>query len=500
MAGRRGRRRWSPQTLLPLRRTRQLSNTVSCWYCDCKFLALNEPLFRFGRKHARYLRGWFSMGVGFSLSAVVGLMVFVLCQLVQAALVHMGYVQPDSSLRWLSFLNAGLNISPSSIGYVCISTVISVMVHEFGHALAASSEGVKMEYLAIFLAGLFPGALVAFNHTSLLALPRMASLRIYCAGVWHNAVVLDVPSVSPLSGYLSPHDIIHSLNNFRIHNSEEWKQIINDLTKQTLSHSSGLSSGLGTLEEGYCIPHSLIEESTLTHFEGNQTYCPSDLTAFTPASCLVVSGADDVSYMNKQQSADSAQENVHCLDANNVVKLRRCACNHEKTPQNQSGSICSQVESCMMPVQLSGQGWAEITYSRLKCLSRDTESLYPDEGNSSSRGKGCLQTFVFVGDLISMSHSIHMTSYLPRSIHFATWIPNKLEKILTCAFHVSLLVALLNSLPVYYLDGESILEAALNSFDSISSRTRQLVLRSCLLVGTFVSACRILQTAYFALS
>lgn len=51
------------------------------------------------------------------------------------------------------------------------------------------SEGVQMEYVAFFYALLFPGALVAFNHTSLQALPSVASLRIYCAGIWHNAAV-----------------------------------------------------------------------------------------------------------------------------------------------------------------------------------------------------------------------------------------------------------------------------------------------------------------------
>ena len=46
-----------------------------------------------------------------------------------------------------------------------------------------------MEYTAVFLAVLFPGALVAFNHELLQALPRIAALRIYCAGIWHNAAV-----------------------------------------------------------------------------------------------------------------------------------------------------------------------------------------------------------------------------------------------------------------------------------------------------------------------
>lgn len=51
------------------------------------------------------------------------------------------------------------------------------------------SEGVQIEYIALFFALVFPGALVAFNDASLQLLPGVASLRIYCAGIWHNAAV-----------------------------------------------------------------------------------------------------------------------------------------------------------------------------------------------------------------------------------------------------------------------------------------------------------------------
>lgn len=52
-----------------------------------------------------------------------------------------------------------------------------------------NSEGVRIEYIALFLAILLPGALVAISHELLQNIPRFAEIRIYCAGVWHNAVV-----------------------------------------------------------------------------------------------------------------------------------------------------------------------------------------------------------------------------------------------------------------------------------------------------------------------
>ncbi|KAI3444344.1 hypothetical protein Pfo_001009 [Paulownia fortunei] len=472
MDGRRGGRRWSGQTLLPLRPTRQLSSTVSCWYCDFKFLAFNEPLFRFGSRHSRYLRVWFSMGIGFSLAALLGVTVIILCELARAPIVYVGNARHGNSLSGLSSLIAGVNISLPSMGYLCISSVICVIVHEFGHALAAASEGVQMEYVAFFLAVLFPGALVAFNHASLQALPVVASLRIYCAGIWHNAafcavctlalfllpfilspfyihgespMVLDVPSTSPLSGYLSPHDVIFSLDDFRIRTAEEWKQTIAVLTEETHSLSSSQSSGIANVEKSYCIPHSLIEESIHLQTEGNRTYCPNELITFASVTCLDVSKYNDGGNKNNHQKR---KESIHCLDAKDVIKLRKCAYGSVQPPRNRSECLCSEVESCLTPVQLPGLGWVEITYSSLECHNHG-RTIFSDNKHYSSGERSCLQTFVFVGDLISMAHSIHLTSYQPRwSIYFVAYLPNLLEKLFKCAFHVSMVLALLNSLPI----------------------------------------------------
>ncbi|KAG2408926.1 Membrane-bound transcription factor site-2 protease-like protein [Vigna angularis] len=82
----------------------------------------------------------------------------------------------------------GLSLSLADVGYACVSTIISVSVHEFGHAVAAtSSEGIQIEYIAIFIAILFPGALVAYELFQ--TVPYWTGLRVYSAGIWHNAVV-----------------------------------------------------------------------------------------------------------------------------------------------------------------------------------------------------------------------------------------------------------------------------------------------------------------------
>ncbi|OEL28399.1 hypothetical protein BAE44_0010583 [Dichanthelium oligosanthes] len=151
--GRRGRRRWrAPASLPTSTSTRRTEHTVSSWYCDCKIYAFNVTLFSLGWKYAR----------SGSLSA------------------------------WLkNLLTSGHNRSIMDTTIIIMSTILSIAFHEFGHAIAAASEGLEIEYVAIFIAVIFPGAFVALNYDLLQNLPLFSMLRIYCAGIWHNVMIRD---------------------------------------------------------------------------------------------------------------------------------------------------------------------------------------------------------------------------------------------------------------------------------------------------------------------
>lgn len=140
MEGRRFRRfsrSHNNQTVLPLRIT-HLSNTVSCWYCDLKSSALNDPLFHFGRKYIRYLRVWFSVGTGFSLTTLFGVTLVLLWELARFLNLFSSNYEIISLLSDLLFGYSPSVLSLADAGYICISTVISVAAHELGHALSAT--------------------------------------------------------------------------------------------------------------------------------------------------------------------------------------------------------------------------------------------------------------------------------------------------------------------------------------------------------------------------
>ncbi|GMI85014.1 site 2 protease [Hibiscus trionum] len=494
-------------------------NAISCWYCDLKIYALNEPLFRFGRKHASIFKLWFSIGTGFGLAALVGVTSILIWQL---------FISSDTRLTNL-FGSLLFGFSPSSrislsdAGYLFISTLVSVSVHEFGHAIALASEGIQLEYIAVFLAVLFPGALVAFDHDLLLALPRLTSLRVYCAGIWHNAVfcavcglllflqpvilspfyihaesplVLDV--ASPLSEFLSPGDAIVSLDGAGIHDVQDWMDMTALLDKKILQNSSDFHyfKGFGSVDsrKGYCVPNALLEDAKNVQLAKNQSVCPYDFTAFVKIHCFDPSKS--VSVVDEDGGL-GRRENELCLNTKDIVNLEKCD-GGGKVMRNGSRCMCSEDESCLSPVQFPGLMWVEITYSRpysTECLQFKSSSL--DSNTSDAVEQTCGGTFVFVGDVISMAHSVQLTEYRPRwGFILGKYIPNKLEKSLICTFHVSLALVLLNSLPVYFLDGESILEVAISHFTSLSSRKRRKVHQICVVGGTFISVLAFLRILF----
>ncbi|KAB2048623.1 hypothetical protein ERO13_A13G109700v2 [Gossypium hirsutum] len=495
-------------------------NAISCWYCDLKIYALNEPLFRFGRKHNMILKLWFSIGTGFGLTALIGVTWILIWQLFLSSDTRLSNL--FSSL--LFGFSPSLRISMSDAGYLFISTLVSVSVHEFGHAIALASEGIQLEYIAVFIAVLFPGALVAFDYDLLQALPRLTSLRVYCAGIWHNAVfcalcglllflrpvilfpfymhaesplILEV--ASPLSEFLSPGDAIASLDGAAIHSMQDWIEMTALLDKKILHNSSDSHyfKGFGAVDsrKGYCVPNALLEDGKNVQLAKNQSVCPEDFTAFVKIYCFDPSKSVD---MDGEDVDLGRKENALCLNTKDIVNLEKCN-GRGKVKKNGSSCMCSEDESCLSPVQFPDLMWIEITYSRLysrECLQLRS-SLLDSNTSSDAVEQTCGGTFIFVGDMISMAHSVQLTEYQPRwGVFLSKYLPNKLEKSLICTFHVSLALALLNSLPVYFLDGESILEVALSHFTSLSSRKTRKIHQVCVVGGSLVSVLAFLRMTF----
>jgi len=88
----RGRRRASAPASLPTSTSaRRTEHSVSCWYCDCKIYGFYDTLFGLGSKYARFMRGWFSIGVCFSLIALVGISLVSCCLIIVPNVLYIIY-------------------------------------------------------------------------------------------------------------------------------------------------------------------------------------------------------------------------------------------------------------------------------------------------------------------------------------------------------------------------------------------------------------------------
>lgn len=155
---------------------------------------------------------------------------------------------------------------------------------------------------------------------------------------------MDVPPTSPLSGYLSPGDVIVSLDGKRIHNEQDWMEITTVLIDEQTLQSSNLSKsfeGLAIVHrmKGYCVPTSVIEESKEMLFIENQSVCPDDLTGFVAVQCFNSSKSDIVS----NEDGISRRQRWHCLNARDVVKLNKCGDGWVTEITKGSSCLCSQV-------------------------------------------------------------------------------------------------------------------------------------------------------------
>ncbi|KAF3794662.1 Membrane-bound transcription factor site-2 protease-like protein [Nymphaea thermarum] len=518
------RRRWGRRgqsALIPLqRRTQTLS--LSCWYCEYKTFVFNEMLLSLGLKYSRILKVWFSIGLGFSLMAFIVVTMVLVWQSANALFMYIqGMAVWDLTNNHLL---RHLILAPSSCtslidaGYVIFSTILAVAIHEFGHALAAASEGLRIEYVAIFLATLFPGALVSFDNEVLQSLPRCTNLRIYCAGVWHNAVlsaacwlmllflplllsplyihgsnpmVLSVSPTSPLSKKLGYGDVIVSMDGSNINDPEEWRTKLASIESKAVENIvySGkthnfFSSGNG---KGYCVPVSWLEEKRNLQALPDTSGCPDGLKAFVVEPC------PNSTFLHKLDALNSTGQRIddmYCLVAKDIVGLQKCG---DRWPASETGNnscSCPEGESCLSRMKVPGSTWLEVGYS----TPYEFGCFYGEQ-------RSCGGSFVIEDNALSIAKSVQLTAYRPRWFFFSNgYFPAALENLLAFTLHISAGLVLLNVLPVVRLDGDCIMEVAVSSFTWWSPRRRSKLLKVCLFGGTVLSIFAFLRIFIYNLS
>lgn len=208
-------------------------------------------MLRLGSTRSRILNYWFDTG----LIVTLVFFPFALSLLLVANYQLLSRKEGSGEQLVLEPLVPGYNLPSSEIGYYAITLLICSVIHEFGHALAAVKEDVNLIDIGVNIFLCLPVAYVNISSERLTSLTQSRILRIMCAGIWHNLVlvlfagvvyfslsfllapfyimgngviVTDVMLQSPLAGAkgLFPGNVITGINDCAVQDEETWQKCL----------------------------------------------------------------------------------------------------------------------------------------------------------------------------------------------------------------------------------------------------------------------------------
>ena len=126
---------------------------------------------------------WYSLGSIVVICGHVVLPCYAFYWIIVQSLASHSVVDLESSFS--SPMIPGLGLSIDGIIYIWLCTVMVLVIHEVGHALAAAVAHIEISGIGVFFALLYPGAYVNIDDSTQ-HLPLLTQLCIYSAGIWHN--------------------------------------------------------------------------------------------------------------------------------------------------------------------------------------------------------------------------------------------------------------------------------------------------------------------------
>lgn len=430
------------------------------WYTTC----FNRAFVRLGQFKPTFMRIWFSMGVVFGLIAMV-ISLFVLTLMVFNTLRR----QPVEQ-QVLTPVMPGVNLPTNQISYYLLTLLVCGLLHEFGHALAAVREQVRVNGFGLFLLILYPGAFVEISTEHLQVIAPIRQLRIYCAGVWHNfiivllallalvllpiglipfyttgisVVVSNVVQNSAVSGPrgLAVGDPVTSISGCRVTSVDDWYNCIRvSMRENTLGH---------------CMSLDIIREldTSSANFKNNSTRRLSRPSQFV--DCCNKTSNTHLCFMYHIRSFPETK--FACLPARTTTDRPTC--------KFRSDCYTPKVESaCVYPALDNKTRLLRILHGRKPPL-------------------------LFLGDPLDLHYSVAVSNYVPKSSVVPVGLPYVIETFCKYLISLSGALAIINVVPCYALDGQWICRAftemTLRPFIA-DAEIRNLVYSVILIYGTLI--------------
>uniref|UniRef100_A0A8C9RV92 Membrane-bound transcription factor site-2 protease n=1 Tax=Scleropages formosus TaxID=113540 RepID=A0A8C9RV92_SCLFO len=402
----------------------------------------NHLFAKCARLNPTFLYLWFTAGMVFGVVAMFGSVVLLSRTLMQTLAQMMSESPAGTGQQALQVVVPGVNLPVSQLTYFFVAILLSGIIHEFGHGVAALREQVRLNGFGMFLFVIYPGAFVDLFTTHLQLISPVQQLRIFCAGVWHNfvlcvaaltllmllplllfplyatgtgALVTEVVQGSPASGSrgLFVGDLVTRLEDCSVHTVEDWHSCIRRLS---------LAS-----QTGYCVRTSTVNRSLSSP---HAAYRRLDGTM----ECCNNSSLTDLCFSYRNNDLEGRM--YACLPARKTMEASRtCRSNADCQTDLRPGL-------CVVP--------------SLENQTRLIRVRHPPQPD-----------MLFVGYPPHLEHSVSLTNFVPRFGFLHLDMPGAIDTF--CKYVVSLsgALAVVNAVPCFALDGQwmltSFLEAALTS-------------------------------------
>ncbi|XP_063063491.1 membrane-bound transcription factor site-2 protease [Engraulis encrasicolus] len=435
----------------------------------------NRLFARCASLNPHFLHVWFSVGMVFGVVAMFGSVV-LLARTLQQTLRQMTSEAPEGSHEQvLQVVVPGVNLPVSQLAYFFIAILVSGVIHEFGHGVAALREQVRLNGFGIFVFVVYPGAFVDLFTTHLNLVSPVQQLRIFCAGVWHNfmlcvaalcflfllplllfpfyytgagALVTEVVEGSPSSGPrgLFVGDLVTGLEDCGVRGVEDWHSCIRQLSLYP--------------QTGYCARSSDLHVS----WAAGRAYKRLDGSM----ECCSNNSLTDLCFSYHSQKEGRMYA---CLPARKTMETSRtcrtnadCQLPGEKEPEPGAGAG-------------GGGGGVPPNLCLVPSLENQTRLIrvrHPPQPD-----------MLFVGYPSHLQYSVSLTNFVPRLGFLHLDLPVLLETF--CKYLVSLsgALAVVNAVPCFALDGQwmltSFIEASLASL--MPERSSRELLGFCILLG-----------------
>eukprot|EP01132_Coremiostelium_polycephalum_P009087 gene9087-11137_t len=295
----------------------------------------------------------------------------------------------------------GINIKGTDQIYLLISLIISVVFHEFGHAIACLCSRCQLNNVGFFFFFVLPGANVNMDAEDLGRSSVWDKLKIFSAGVWHNAVlcliayllligspfllsplyqfsndqlyITNIPTTSPLEKSVSLRDQIISVNGCEVTNRSSYINCIDKVSSQN---------------EAYC-----LSKTAITCLSNNSTL----------RSCLTIDDINKLSKCDPNSEIDQCNNNGKCIDF-------------------------SKMDYHLFTIQLKSHNFRK-------------------------------ESITFIGSAYELWYSFSVNHYKSRFLFLTKYdIPLHLDNIYNFMMSVSGSLGALNIISIYGLDGEYILD------------------------------------------